>query len=53
MHFDILPDDDGPENLDVMEFDAFITYRYQHGIGHIIQFFLNDICQLPTCQSCM
>ena len=28
MHFDILPNDDGPENLDEMEFDAFVTYRY-------------------------
>ena len=27
MHFNILPNDDGPENLDEMEFDAFITYR--------------------------
>ena len=27
MHFDILPNDDGPENLDEMDFDAFITYR--------------------------
>ena len=27
MHFDILPNDDGPENLDEMEFDAFVTYR--------------------------
>ena len=29
MHFDILPNDDGPENLDQMEFDAFVTYRYK------------------------
>ena len=28
MHFDILPNDDGPENLDEMEFDAFVTYRF-------------------------
>ena len=28
MHFDILPNDDDPENLDEMEFDAFVTYRY-------------------------
>ena len=27
MHFNILPNDDGPENLDEMEFDAFVTYR--------------------------
>ena len=27
MHFDILPNDDVQENLDEMEFDAFITYR--------------------------
>ena len=27
MHFDILPNDDGPENFDEMEFDAFVTYR--------------------------
>ena len=27
MHFDILPKDDVQENLDEMEFDAFITYR--------------------------
>ena len=28
MHFDILPNDDGRENLDEMEFDAFVTYRF-------------------------
>ena len=28
MHFDILPNDDGQENLDEMEFDAFVTYRF-------------------------
>ena len=28
MHFDILPKDDGRENLDEMEFDAFMTYRF-------------------------
>ena len=27
MHFNILPNDEGPENLDEMEFDAFVTYR--------------------------
>ena len=27
MHFDILPNDDGPENLDEMDFDAYITYK--------------------------
>ena len=27
MHFNILPNDDGPENLDEIEFDAFVTYR--------------------------
>ena len=27
MHFDILPNDDGAENLDDVEFDAFVTYR--------------------------
>ena len=27
MHFDIVPNNDGPENLDEMDFDAFITYR--------------------------
>ena len=27
MHFDILPNDDAAENLDDMEFDAFVTYR--------------------------
>ena len=27
MHFDVLPGDDVQENLDEMEFDAFITYR--------------------------
>ena len=27
MHFDILPKDDDRENLDEMEFDAFVTYR--------------------------
>ena len=27
MHFDILHNNDGPENLDEMDFDAFITYR--------------------------
>ena len=27
MHFNVLPNDDGPENLDEMEFDAFVTYR--------------------------
>ena len=32
MHFDILPNDDGPENLDQMEFDAFVTYRYKFQI---------------------
>ena len=26
--YNILINDDGPENLDEMEFDAFITYRY-------------------------
>ncbi len=28
MNFDILVNDDEPENLDDMEFDAFVTYRY-------------------------
>ena len=27
VHFNVLTDDDGPENLDEMEFDGFITYR--------------------------
>ena len=27
MHFNILPNNDGPENLYEMEFDAFVTYR--------------------------
>ena len=27
IHFDILPNNDGQENLDEMEFDAFVTYR--------------------------
>ena len=27
MHFDILPNDDGVENLEEMDFDAFVTYR--------------------------
>ena len=27
MRFDILPNDDGPEDLDDMEFDAFVAYR--------------------------
>ena len=26
--YNILINDDGPENLDEMEFDAFVTYRY-------------------------
>ena len=28
MHVDILPNDDGRENLDEIEFDAFVTYRF-------------------------
>ena len=28
MHFDILPNNDGPEILEEMEFDASVTYRY-------------------------
>ena len=27
VHFNILTDDDGPENLDIMKFDGFVTYR--------------------------
>ena len=27
MRFNILPNDDGPEDLDEMEFDAFVAYR--------------------------
>ena len=27
MRFNILPNDDGPEELDEMEFDAFVAYR--------------------------
>ena len=27
VNFDILPKDDGQENLEEMEFDAFVTYR--------------------------
>ena len=27
VHFNILTNDDGPENLDEMDFDGFITYR--------------------------
>ena len=29
MHFDILPNNDGPESFNEMEFDAFITYRLE------------------------
>lgn len=27
VHFNVLTNDDGPENLDIMKFDGFITYR--------------------------
>ena len=27
IQYGILPNDDGPENLDEMDFDAFVTYR--------------------------
>ena len=27
MHFDVLPNDDGPENVNDLEFDAYVTYR--------------------------
>ena len=27
IHFNILTNDDGPENLDDMKFDAFVSYR--------------------------
>ena len=30
MRFNILPNDDGPENLDDMEFDAFVAYRQDY-----------------------
>ena len=39
VRFNYLINDDGPENLDEMEFDAFVTYRYVE--NNILEIFIS------------